>query len=127
VDLVVRYERDCVMVLPLAPGPGLVECKASKDPVTVSDLRDFGSKCQFHRVGFGILVARSGITGGNGTPFQEPTSAELVRRRLLVDGLTILVLDISHLRGKAHELRGLQEVLAADHDLLTFGPIASAT
>lgn len=124
VDLVVRYERDRVTILPLAPGPGLVECKASRGPVAVSELRDFGAKCQFHRVSFGVLVARSGITGGGGAQFQEPTHAELVRRRLLVDGLTILVLDISHLRGKTRELRGLQEVLAADHDRLIFGPIA---
>jgi hypothetical protein len=37
------------------------------------------------------------------------------------------VLDVSHLRGRACELRGLQEVLAADHDRLTFGPIAGET
>ena len=53
--------------------------------------------------------------------------AELVRRRAQVDGLTLLVLDISQLRGKARELRGLQDELAADYDHLVFGPIESQT
>jgi hypothetical protein len=78
----------------------------------------------FHRVHFGILITRAGVTGSGATRFQEPTCAELVRRRFLIDGLTILVLDESHLRNRAFELRGLQDPLASDHDRLVFGPIA---
>jgi Restriction endonuclease len=125
VDFVVRYERDPLTVLPLTPGPGLVECKSSGKPVTVSELRDFGSKCLFHRVSFGILIARNDITGG-GEVFSEPRHAELVRRRFLVDGITILVVQMSDLEGRARQLRGLQEPLAQDHDLLVFGPIDGA-
>jgi hypothetical protein len=123
VDVVVRYERDPLTILPLEPGPGLVECKSSADPVTVSELRDFGSKCQFHRVKFGVMVTLSNITGRRRDIFVDPQHAELVRRRFLVDGLTILVIDISSFRHRARDLRGLQEALTADHDNLIFGPI----
>jgi hypothetical protein len=121
IDIVVRYEPDPLTILPIEAGPGLVECKSSGNPVTVSELRDFGSKCLFHRVKFGVMVARAHITGYN--LFDIPHRGELVRRRFLLDGLTILVIDISDLRGRARDLRGLQEPLAADHDNLVFGPI----
>ena len=65
--------------LGLEPGCGLVECKSSSGKVDVADLRDFGAKCVFHRVRFGILVARAGITGGKVNPddlFKEPQNAE---------------------------------------------------
>lgn len=121
-DLVVNYAPDRLSRLRLPLGPGLVECKSSKGPLTVSQLRDFGAKCLFHRVGFGILIARAGISGGGRPKFAEPTRAELVRRRFLLDGLTLLVLDFSMLHEKTHNLRGLQDELAADHDWLVFGP-----
>jgi hypothetical protein len=127
IDLVVRYERDPLAVLPLLAGPGLIECKSSPDPVSVNELRDFGSKCLFHRVSFGVLVARANITGGSKKLFRDPQFAELVRRRFLIDGLAILVIDISDLRLKSRELRGLQEPLGADHDYLIFGPIDGGT
>jgi hypothetical protein len=127
VDLVVRYERDPLTILPLAPGPGLIECKSSNEPVAVNELRDFGAKCLFHRVGFGILVTRANITGSGKNLFSDPQYAELVRRRFLVDGLTILVIDIADLRGRAVQLRCLQEPLASDHDNVFFGPIDGAT
>ncbi len=88
----------------------------------VSELRDLGAKCVFHRVRFGILVARAGTSGGHAT-FKEPQNAELVRRRFQVEGLTLLVLDQSQLRGKARELRGVQDDLSADHRVLVFGPM----
>ena len=123
-DLVVWYSPDRLTRLPMPAGPGLVECKSSKRPVGVDELRDFGAKCLFHRVGFGILIARTGITGKGPPELAEPTHAELVRRRFQVDGLTLLLLDMTQLRDKARELRGLQEELAADYDRLVFGPIA---
>jgi len=126
IDFVVRYERDPLTVLPLPPGPGLIECKSSDDKISVSELRDFGSKCQFHRVSFGVLVAKANITGSDSSIFADPQYAELVRRRFLADGLTILVLDLTKLRGRAREMRCLQEPLAQDHDLLVFGPIDGA-
>jgi len=122
IDLVVRYTPDRLSTLGLDPGFGLVECKSSKDPVSVSELRDFGAKCLFHRVHFGILVARAGTTGSESL-FKEPQNAELVRRRFQTDGLTILVLNERQLRGKARELRGLQDELNSDHRLLVFGPV----
>jgi len=122
VDLVVRYAPDPLSRLVLDAGPGLVECKSSKDPVTSEELRNFGAKCLFHRVSFGILVALAGVTGGGGAP-KEPTAAELVRRRFQLDGLTLLVLTIDDLRGKWKELRGLQDPLGADLDKLVFGPV----
>jgi hypothetical protein len=122
IDLVVQYERDRLTILPLPEGPGLVECKSSDDPVRASELRDFGSKCLFHRVKFGILVARANITRGRSI-FANDQFAELARRRFLMDGVTILVIDIDNLRWRARHLRGLQEPLAADHDRLTFGPV----
>lgn len=121
IDLVVRYQPDRLSDLGLESGFGLVECKSSQDAVSVSDLRDFGAKCLFHRVKFGILVARAGITGGT-VAFKEPQHAELTRRRFQIDGLTVLVLDISQLRGKARELRGLLDELRADYRRLIFGP-----
>lgn len=121
-DLVVHYAPDRLTRLKLAVGPGLVECKSSAKPVGVDELRDFGAKCLFHRVSFGILVAHTGITGQGKHVFAKPEYAELVRRRFQVDGLTLLVLDISQLRGKSRELRGLQDELAADHEYLVFGP-----
>lgn len=124
-DLVVQYNPDRLSILPLPPGDGLVECKSSGERITSRDLREFGAKCHFHRVKFGILVARSGITGKQARQSGEVAYAELVRRRAQVDGLTLLVLDISQLRGKARELRGLQDVLAADYDHLVFGPMES--
>jgi hypothetical protein len=129
VDLVVRYQPDRLARLSLPPGPGLVECKwrrgNGKDKlVSVSDLRSFAQTCQFHRVGFGILATRAGISGSGREDTKEPIQAELVRRRLLVDGLTVLVLRLSDLRGKSHDLRGLQDVLADNQDRLVFGPIA---
>src|SRR5436309_5012478 len=64
IDLVVRYTPDRLSDFGLEPGFGLVECKSSKNRIGVSQLRDFGTKCLFHRVRFGILVARAGITRG---------------------------------------------------------------
>jgi hypothetical protein len=104
-------------------GYGLVECKAEVGAVGSSTLRDFGAKCQFHRVQFGILVARAGITGARNV-FQNPTAAELVRRRFLSDGLTVLVLDLEDLReGQDRELRGLHDALFDDYQSLVFGQI----
>lgn len=122
IDLVVRYVPDRVGDLGLETGFGLVECKSSGSAVGVSDLRDFGAKCQFHRVPFGILVARAGITKGL-AKFTDSRNAELVRRRFQVDGLTLLVVDISHLRRRSSELRGLQDALKADYRRLVFGDI----
>jgi len=71
-------------------------------------------------------VARAGITGGrlnSDELFKEPQNAELTRRRFQVDGLTILVLDISQLRGRSRELRGLLDELRADYRHLVFGPV----
>lgn len=126
IDFVVRYEHDPLTVLPLAPGPGLVECKSSGETISVNELRDFGCKCQFHHVNFGILVAKANITGSNANIFSDPQYSELVRRRFLAAGLTILVLDLSHLRDRARQMRCLQEPLAQDHDFLVFGPIDGA-
>jgi hypothetical protein len=126
VDLVVIYTPDRLAQLGLEPGCGLAECKASSGKVDVSELRDFGAKCLFHRVRFGILVARAGITGGKVTPddlFNEPKYAELTRRRFQIDGLTLLVVDISQLRDKSRELRGLHDELQADYRQLVFGPV----
>jgi hypothetical protein len=127
VDFVVVYTPERLAQLGFDPGCGLVECKASSGKVDVSELRDFGAKCLFHRVRFGILVARAGITGGSVTAsdlFKEPQNAELTRRRFQVDGLTILVLDISQLRGKSRELRGLLADLRTAYRQLVFGPVA---
>src|SRR5262249_38787133 len=63
IDLVVRYEPDRVAPPCLPLGYGLVECKAEEGPVDSPTLREFGAKCQFHNVKFGILVARAGIKG----------------------------------------------------------------
>jgi hypothetical protein len=127
VDLVVVYTPERLAQLGLEPGCGLVECKSSAGPVSVSELRDFGAKCLFHRVEFGILVARAGVTGRQAKTedlFKDLQHAELTRRRFQVDGLTLLVLDITHLRGKSRELRGLVEELRADYRELVFGPVA---
>jgi Restriction endonuclease len=126
IDFVVRYERDPLTVLPLAPGPGLIECKSSGEKIAVHELRDFGSKCQFHRVSFGVIVALANITGSDKSIFSDPRYSELVRRRFLADRLTILVLDLSKLLCRAREMRCLQEPLAEDHDFLVFGPINGA-
>lgn len=122
VDLVVRYEPDAVAPPCLPVGYGLVECKAEEAAVDSATLRAFGMNCLLHKVQFGILVARAGITGG-GVRFKDPTGAELTRRRFLGDGLTILVLDISHLRGQDRELRGLHDALFDDYQRLVFGRI----
>ena len=58
VDLVVVFTPEPWAPLGLEAGCGLVECKSSAGKVGVSDLRDFGAKCLFHRVSFGILVRR---------------------------------------------------------------------
>jgi hypothetical protein len=111
----------------LEAGCGLVECKSSAGKVGASELRDFGAKCLFHRVKFGILIARAGITGGTVNPhrlFKQPQNAELTRRRFQIDGLTLLVLDISQIRGKSRDLRGLLDDLRADYRQLVFGPVA---
>jgi hypothetical protein len=126
VDFVVRYEHDPLTILPLSPGSGLIECKSSGEKIAVHELRDFGSKCQFHRVSFGVIVAMANITGSGKSIFSDPQYSELVRRRFLADGLTILVLDLSKLRYRAREMRCLQEPLAEDHDFLVFGPIDGA-
>jgi hypothetical protein len=122
IDLVVRYEPDAIAPPCLPLGYGLVECKAEKGKVNSATLRDFGMKCLFHRVQFGVLVAQSGITGG-GVNFEDSTGAELVRRRFLSDGLTLLVLDIGQLHGQERELRGLHDALFDDYQRLVFGQI----
>jgi hypothetical protein len=122
VDLVVVHTPDRLAQIGLEPGCGLIECKASTGSVDVADLRDFGAKCLFHRVKFGILVARSGTTGGR-KMFSDWRHAELTRRRFQVDGLTLLVLDITHLRNKSRDLRGLADDLRSDYRDLVFGPI----
>lgn len=122
IDLVVRYEPDALAPPALPQGFGLVECKAEKAAVSSAALRDFGAKCLFHRVQFGILVARAGIRGG-GELFADPTGAELTRRRFLGDGLTLLVLDLDQLRGSDQELRGLHDPLFDDYQRLVFGRI----
>lgn len=121
-NLVVRYEPDPLAPPVLPRGFGLVECKAEKAAVPSAALRDFGAKCLFHRVQFGILVARAGIRGG-GELFADLTGAELTRRRFLGDGLTLLVLDIDQLRGSDQELRGLHDPLFDDYQRLVFGRI----
>lgn len=126
IDLVVQYQRDRLCKLPLSEGPGIVECKSTADKVSCAELRDFGMKCVLLQVKFGILVARTGIAGA-GSLFDEPTHAELIRRQFIAQGLTILVVNLSQLRNKSRELRGLQDELSLDHDLLVFGPIAEAT
>lgn len=123
VDLVIRYTPEPWASIGLEQGCGLVECKSSKGPVTSAELRNFGAKCSFHRVHFGILFARAGTTGGR-ERFKEPGEAELVRRRFLLDGLTILVLDMSQMRDRCRELRGLADELARDYRELVFGPKA---
>ncbi|MBX3449506.1 MAG: restriction endonuclease [Planctomycetaceae bacterium] len=120
VDLVVRYQPDQLCRLRLDGSTGLVECKSSVGKVSGAELRDFGAKCLFHRVKFGILVTRTGVTG-KGSLFDDPHHAELVRRRFFVDGLTLLVVSADDLKSTFGELRGLQSVLAEDHDLLVFG------
>jgi hypothetical protein len=123
IDLVVRYEPDAIAPPCLPMGYGLVECKAEETAVNSPTLREFGAKCQFHRVQFGILVARSGIKGAK-TVFQDLTAAELVRRRFLSDGLTLLVLNLDDLGGgQDRELRGLHDALFDDYQELVFGQI----
>jgi len=122
IDLVVRYEPDGIAPPCLPVGYGLVECKAEQQAVDAATLRDFGAKCQFHRVQFGILVARSGVTGG-GAKFKNPVGAELARRRFLSDGVTLLVLDVTHLCRQDRELRGLHDALFDDYQRLVFGQI----
>jgi hypothetical protein len=126
VDLVVIFAPDRLAQLGLEPGCGLVECKSSAGKVGVTDLRDFGAKCLFHRVKFGILVARAGITGNHVRPdnlFKEQQNAELTRRRFQADGLTVLVLDITQLRRKSQQLRGLLDELRQDYRQVVFGPV----
>jgi hypothetical protein len=123
IDLVVRYEPDGVAPPCLPMGYGLVECKAERNAIDSATIRDFGSKCLFHRVQFGILIARTGITGA-GSVYTDPRGAELVRRRFLADGLPLLVLDIRQLSaGLDRELRGLHDALFDDYQELVFGRI----
>jgi hypothetical protein len=122
-DLVVNYSPDRLARALLASGPGLVECKATKTPVGAPQLREFGAKCSFHRVKFGILATMSGISG---TRRSMDSNAELVRRRLLVDGITIIVLRLQDFRGVSRNLRCLQDAIAKDHDELVFGPISGS-
>jgi hypothetical protein len=126
IDLVVRYEPDGIAPACLPVGYGLVECKAEKEPVDSATLRDFGAKCQFHRVSFGILVARAGLKDG-GARFKNEIGAELARRRFLSDGLTLLVLDIGQLQCQERELRGLHDALFNDYQRLVFGQIVGET
>lgn len=122
IDLVVYYEPDAVAPPCLPRGFGLVECKSVKDEVPSSELRNFGMKCLLRRVQFGILIARSNITG-SGPTFDDPVGAKLTRMRFQNDGLTILVLDINDLRGRDRELRGLHDALLDDYHRLVFGKI----
>jgi hypothetical protein len=122
IDLVVRYEADSLAAPCLPQGYGLVECKAEKKEVNSATLRDFGMKCLLHKVQFGILVAQAGIKGSR-VVFQDLTGAELVRRRFLSDGLSLLVLDINHLIRYKQELRGLHDALFDDYQELVFGRI----
>jgi hypothetical protein len=122
IDFVVGYRVDPIAQIGLETGAGLVECKSSGDPVTARDLRDFGAKCLFHRVKFGILVARSGVTGA-AKQSDAWQNAMLVRRRFQLDGLTLLLLTMRDLRGRSTGLRGVAQALAADHKSLTFGPL----
>jgi len=123
VDLVVHYTPEPLAQIGLEAGPGLIECKSSVGKVRGRELRDFGAKCLFHRVKFGILVARAGTTGGP-EKFEDPQGAELVRSRFQLDGLTLLVLDMIQLRDRSRDLRGLSDGLSTDHKLLVFGPVA---
>lgn len=123
VDLVVYYSSDTLSSFGLNTGCGLIECKSGAGRVKSRELRDFGAKCIFHRVNFGILIAREGTTGGSGK-FEEPQNAELVRRRFQLDGVTLLVLSIEQLKGKSQDLRGLQDALSADYKELVYGPRA---
>jgi hypothetical protein len=123
IDLVVRYEPDGLAPPCLPQGYGLVECKAEKGAVDSATLRDFGTKCLFHRVEFGILVAKEGLKGAR-TVYTDLKGAELVRRRFLSEGLTLLVLDMDDLNGRPdRELRGLHDALFDDYQELVFGKI----
>lgn len=124
VDLLVAYERQPPLGHLDLPGSyGLVESKSSADPVSAADLRNFGAKCIFHRASFGILVARAGTTGSNRpmAKFGDATAAELTRRRFMIDGLTLLVIDESHLRDSIWDVRGLQVPLKNDLERVRFG------
>lgn len=121
IDLVVRYHPDTIAPACLPSGYGLVECKAEINRIDAPTIRDFGAKCQFHRVGLGILVTMRGIT--KGTNRSDPVGAELVRRRFLNDGLTLLVLDMDAIRNRDCELRGLHDELMNDYQRLVFGQI----
>jgi hypothetical protein len=123
IDIVVNYTPENLSPVGLEAGCGLVECRSSEGRVQAKELRDFGAKCLFHRVKYGILIARTGTTGCD-SKYEEPQSAELVRRRFQLDGLTLLVLDIKQLRGASRNLRGVQAGLSSDYKALVFGPIA---
>jgi hypothetical protein len=118
IDLVVRFVPEPLSELDLVPGFGLVECKSSQQRVSAADLREFGAKCLFHRVRFGILGTLAGISGENRNALAE---AELVRRRFQVDGLTILHIKLRDLRNKSRNLRGIQDALQEDYQRLVFG------
>jgi hypothetical protein len=123
IDIVVNYTPDLLAPIGLESGCGLVECRSSVRRVQAKELRDFGAKCLFHRVKYGIFIARTGTTGTE-NKYEEPQSAELARRRFQLDGLTLLVLDISQLRGSSRSLRGVQAGLSSDYKELVFGPVA---
>jgi len=120
IDLVVRHEADALAPPCLPMGYGLVECKAERGAVDSATLRDFGTKCLFHRVQFGILIAGAGMTGATAI-YTDLKGAELVRRRFLADGLTLLVLDVNSVGDRPdREFRGLHDALFDDYQEFVF-------
>lgn len=117
VDLLVNHKSESGGMLYLPDGYGLVECRSTKDPVGAPELRDFGAKCFMHGARYGILAARSGITGGE----NKYRAAQLTRRKFLNQGIILLAVNQDELREARLQRQGLANALRNDYEVLAFG------
>lgn len=116
VDLLLRLvpQQGATVV---SSGYALIECRCKTDSVGAPELREFAAKCLIHRVSIGIIASWTGITGGR----DAFRAAQLTRRRFLVEGMDLLVIDANDLRDALDSSTALASALLRDFEVLRFG------
>jgi hypothetical protein len=123
VDLLVQRRPEPRDILGVLHGYGLVECRATSDPVGAAELRDFGAKCFMHDATFGLLASLKGITGEK----DKITAAHLTRRKFFHQGITLLVVNLTDLREARSQIDVLGKALRNDYERLAFGDLGQAS
>jgi len=96
----------------------LVECKNWENPVGVQDVGYFLYRMRLTHATFGVLFAKSGITGGTS---KEENARSLIRKAFHEDGSTCVVVSHDDLLGLKSQERSLWSLLSELMERMRFG------